>query len=928
MERLNYGEYLSLRLHERASQDNLTVETLFALLEKWLAADYPPRFLSSISPALILQQISDAVIMTDEKLLIGAWNAAAECIYGWTEAEALGQDIDVLLKTVWSHETQAQAQKTLHETGRWSGEIQQKTKDGTTRFIWASVSRLTNSQGVIVGGVTINHDITERKLAEEALRASEQRYRALFEQSNDAVFVMNLEGRTQLVNQRAAQMFGYTVEEMHQLGYSDLVVPPEHEQSQQVLQRLLANEQLPPYERTFRRKDDTQFLAEVNVELVRDEQGQALHLQSIVRDISHRQQANEALRKSEEKYRLIAENTSDGIVIVDAKTAQVIYASPTYDNQMGRAEGGSLQQNSQTIYELIHPEDRDETFTKVYAAIRQRKDDLTYAYRIKNALGAYIWREDHAKFIYDESGAHLYTYVIARDVTERKLSEIALSNSEARLRLLLDSQTMYVVRTDLQGNYTYANRMFHDTFAWIWADGETPIGKSTLDTILPEDYEKAIQTAQTCLQKPGRPVAVILRKIAPLRNIFWVFWEFTALTNESGEVNEIQCTGVDITELMHAREQLLLQQAALLATANAIAITNSDGIIEWVNPAFTSLTGYTLEDARGKKTNLLRSGVNDPVVYKELWDTILAGKVWQGRLVNKRKDGSLYIEEQTVTPVRDEHDLIKHFVAIKQDISEREEAEQIRLAQELLKTSLKKEQEFSALVQKTISALSHDVRTPLAVISTAKDLLSRHFNHYDETKRREKLDLIGQKLHYVTELLDDMAMVVKGQLNQRVFHPKMLNLDSLCQLCLNEIQTTTGLHHHFVFIPEGNFSAVTVDDTLVSRILLNLLSNAVKFSPSGSQIQLALARHNAHLIFRVTDEGIGISEADLAHIFDLFYRTESARHIHGTGIGLNTVKDCVERHHGTIHVESVVGQGTTFIVALPDGLQPDEDAPA
>lgn len=132
----------------------------------------------------------------------------------------------------------------------------------------------------------------------------------------------------------------------------------------------------------------------------------------------------------------------------------------------------------------------------------------------------------------------------------------------------------------------------------------------------------------------------------------------------------------DITERRQAEEARRLQSAALDAAANAIIITDREGTIQWVNPAWSALTGYSSQEAIGQNPRILKSGFQDESYYKNLWDTILAGKVWYGELVNKRKDGSLYSEEQTITPVHDTRGEITHFIAIKQDISERKQMEE------------------------------------------------------------------------------------------------------------------------------------------------------------------------------------------------------------------------------------------------------------
>ncbi|MFN8376716.1 MAG: PAS domain S-box protein [Anaerolineae bacterium] len=249
--------------------------------------------------ATLLENVSDAVVAADMNFdNIHMWNAAAERMYGWKAEEVLGKNTTKLLKTEFDNETREEALKNFFKYGFWSTEITQKRKDGSTVNVHSSLTLIKDSQGNPISIVGVNRDITERKQVEIALRESERRFRGLFEQTNDAVFLVSLEGQHIAANQRAADMVGYTVDELLQMSMQDIIAPSEQQESLNVLKHLLAGlPPPPPYERTLRRRNGEEFPVEINVELARDVHGKPLHIQSVIRDISARKEAERIERE-------------------------------------------------------------------------------------------------------------------------------------------------------------------------------------------------------------------------------------------------------------------------------------------------------------------------------------------------------------------------------------------------------------------------------------------------------------------------------------------------------------------------------------------------------------------------------------------------------------------------------------------------------
>lgn len=517
----------------------------------------------------------------------------------------------------------------------------------------------------------------------------------------------------------------------------------------------------------------------------------------------------------------------------------------------------------------------------------------------------------------------------ADDLLARLLDQDALrADFQQQVREAQASEARYRLLTEMMSDYAVTTRVHDDgslEFEWIVGAFEAMTGYSAEDAQQwpiaklrhPDDHQRvAADIARTIRGETTVSEYRIRHRNDEYR---WLrvrrqpVWD-----DEQKRVIRFHSAVSDITAQKRAKELLDLQRTALESTANAIVITDRNARILWVNPAFKRLTGYTLEEASGHNPNeLVKSGHHDHAFYKAMWDTILAGDVWFGKLVNRRKNGTLYIEEQTITPVYGDDGHISHFIAIKQDVTAREHDQKLQLDYERLKTSFRKEQEQNALIQQTIASLSHDLRTPLSIISTTKDILSRYFDQLSEERRQEKFNSIERQLQYVLELMDDTVQFINSNLNHRAFQPSPVNLAALCQVSVAEMGRANGGTHKLVFVNQTEFETVVVDEILVSRILLNLLANAIKYSPEGSEIRLELDHQGDRLVLRVIDSGIGICEKDIPHLFDPFYRSASVTGIAGTGLGLSIVKDCVKRHQGRISVRSVPGQGTTFTLELP-----------
>ena len=266
------------------------------------------------------------------------------------------------------------------------------------------------------------------------------------------------------------------------------------------------------------------------------------------------------------------------------------------------------------------------------------------------------------------------------DISDRKRAEQELAESQERYRRMVEDLEEFIVRWLPDGTRIFVNAAYCRYFQ---RSRDELVGSNRLAEVMAADRPAMLaRVADFTVDAPaGGGQHRVLR---PDGSVGWQEWTDRAVFDADGVLVEIQSIGRDITERKRSEERLSLLSAALSATANAVVITDGDGGITWVNPAFTALTGYAFDEAVGRTTRILKSGMVDQATYRDLWTTITAGRVWRGELVNRRRDGTLYTEISTITPVTDSAGTISHFVSIKLDVThQREMEEQVRQSQKM-----------------------------------------------------------------------------------------------------------------------------------------------------------------------------------------------------------------------------------------------------
>ena len=357
---------------------------------------------------------------------------------------------------------------------------------------------------------------------------------------------------------------------------------------------------------------------------------------------------------------------------------------------------------------------------------------------------------------------------------------------------------------------------------------------------------------------------------------------------------------------------------AVLCSPVSVIVTDRFGNIEFVNPRFTEVTGYGREEVIGKNPRILNSGRQTKQFYKTLWRTILSGGTWKGEFINRKKDGSEYIEQASIAPIKDEDDRITHFVAVKEDITDKKRAEaEIVKARETAESANRAKSSFLAM-------MSHEIRTPMnAIIGMAFLGLKTDLT----PKQRNYLDRIWESANNLLGIINDILDFSKIEAGKMELETVDFSLNAVLASVSNTVADKArekGLD--LVYLVGREVPDSFVGDPLrLGQVLVNLIGNALKFTAQGNVILgirlLSVSAEGATLEFDVRDTGIGMSSQEISGLFKPFTQADSstARKFGGTGLGLAICAKIVERMGGTIRAEGESGKGSRFVFTASFG---------
>ncbi len=499
--------------------------------------------------------------------------------------------------------------------------------------------------------------------------------------------------------------------------------------------------------------------------------------------------------------------------------------------------------------------------------------------------------------------------------------DVRLRESEEMHRLLAENSRDLICLHEVDGRFIYVSPSAKELL------GFTPdelLGRYPQSLLNPEDSKRVCRDIYKLTRNTEGVHLPQYRVRTQSGSFVWLETSIKLIYNEAGDVIKLQTSSRDITQRRQVEEELerVAFENTKLAivtskTANAVVITDADGLIEWVNDGFVKRTGFTLEEVQGKKPgSFLQGAETNPKTVAYIREELTRRHGFNVDIVNYTKQGEKYWVNLEVQPLINELGVLTNFMALQIDITDRKETELALLkAKEEAESASRIKSEF-------LSNMSHEIRTPMNAILGLTEML---LGEETSASIRENLKIIKFSADNLLQIINDILDFSKIEAGKISLETVEFNLFDLIQNMMQIVRFNTKNKAVDVeyFIDNSVPARLKGDPYKLSQILLNLLSNAAKFTSKGFiHIKVGLAKAEAgkvSLTFTVEDSGIGIPAEKLPLIFDSFTQASASttRKFGGTGLGLTITKNLVELQGGKISVESNLGFGTTFTVNIP-----------
>ncbi len=845
----------------------------------------------------VINSIQDLVYTLDKNQnitgLYGMWSE----MYGFTEEEFLGKKLTMFLSPP---ETTINEIATLRALNGEAIKFEWALRKNDDKFYFeSSLTPLFGNGNDVIGVVGVARDISERKRSELRLTESEERYRKLFDFSPDPIFV-HKDGVILFINSAGLKLFAAQCEE--QIIGKNIIefVHPDFRASAKERIALLQNgtDKLQVVRKKFVRLDG--IIIDVEVSTISFSLDREIAAQVVVRDITEKMKAEKQIHLQAE----LLNSANDSIFLID-RNGCIIYANEA-----------ALQQHGYSIEEMLTMKIQDIDVDESPDVVPTRLKDIyekgfasfevTHYRKDKSIFSA----EVNAQLIVIDNEKYILS--VERDITERIQTQAALIQSEGKFRSIFESASVAILILGLDHKILQANNTFSKMLGYTQ---DEVVGRSILEFTHEEDRSDSNLKLDGLIHKSEKVNYLEKRYYCKNGELLWGIASGSLIKDDKG--NPLYVVGLiqDITERVKANENLRKISCAVEQSSSSIIIADLSGSIEYVNPKFTEVTGYTFDEVLGKNPRVLKSGKQTKEFYQNMWNTLTAGNEWQSEFHNKKKSGELYWEHASISPIKNEAGKITHFLSVREDITE------WKNIQEELIRSKEEAVEASKLKSSLLANMSHEFRTPLNGVLGFAQILKEEIA---DSSQLDMIDKIIQSGRRLMNTLNSVLMLTELENNNYLINKSEIDLVVLCrQLKMFFAKPVQNKNLNFILdLKEENISIIS-DENLLTRVISSFIENAIKYTHAGEiKIELTSSYQDngkRYAVINIIDTGIGIRTEDQSLIFREFKQLSEGfrRDFEGLGLGLTIANKITALIGGTINLQSELGKGSKFTLMLP-----------
>ncbi|MBF0623936.1 MAG: PAS domain S-box protein [Magnetococcales bacterium] len=613
-------------------------------------------------------------------------------------------------------------------------------------------------------------------------------------------------------------------------------------------------------------------------------------------------------RQSEQRFRSVTQSSVDAIIATDGQ-GMVTFWNRGAERMFGFAEEEIM---GQPVSRIVPETLRDR---HVLALSRAAQTPMGMLGRTTETIGQH--RDGHTFPLeisletWQLEGDHFFSAVL-RDITERKSLDMRLRLQAAALRAAANA----IFITDASGAIQWVNPAF--TTLTGFSEAEALGQNARLLNSGHHDTRFFQAMWQTILA--GQVWHGEIRNRKKDGTLYIQESLITPVPAADGTIGHFIAIQQDITQRKQTEEERYLFQQAVEQSPITTVITGLDGTIQYVNPTFCQVTGYTREEAIGQNPRLLKTDETDPAVYQDMWRTLAAGQVWRGELLNRKKNDERFWESVLIAPIKDPASgEVTRYMALKEEITQRKRTEAA------LQAATREAQEANMAKSTFLATMSHEIRTPInAILGMGEILLDTRLT----PEQRSFLEVANNAGESLLALVNDILDLSKIEAGQLALEHRPFDLENLVagtMQILDMLAREKGLVLSHTLAP-GVPRWVLGDGSRLRQVLLNLIGNGVKFTAQGSVGLIITRLEGTDLRFEVRDTGMGVPPEKQQMIFEPFSQADASttRRFGGTGLGLSICRRLVEQGGGRIWVESQPGQGSAFFftLSLPEVAPP------